>query len=1199
MKPGYKALLLVLLVAIGFHTSAQQHNSNTGKAVVSDFVNSEVVFDKSSIISNVLKIKNNNGKPYRLHLLVSIPHGWRSLVNENKVFTINPGDSVFIPVRIVPMFSGASGGTKYTINTTVLSIDGKIMSASFFFANKPVVSNWQMRILPRPRIYFLNDENTARFQVNVANNGDEPKNVILSFNAIGKEIVLGDSLLGKLPKTYMDLLLQPYEDTLIPFSVTLGKLRKNLKRVDVDFYIPNQLAEGRKYMMYIKAGEVGNSKQRSDVNAKISFIKLANNIDFVKLSDNFKVNPYGSSTIPVIADLNFYSLFTNSQPLANLNLYGNDRISPKAIVSYQFQMNLSQFPSSNTLTQMFGSLGYYHEKGFIQVSNTGFGQGIGGLGINAGYYLTKTKRISGFISRGYTNTQFHPNFGLSFQDAVARLFRYSVGYQHAQNSPVIYSDIFSGALGFNLLRSQTFYFSDGTSYNTNYITGKKLTGNNISGSYNGNFLKGKFTSLISANHIDRTYNTAGLGIFYLTANNSVTIAKKYFLSLQNQYNDYDNYITTSGVPSIVQNKGIYNQLGFSKSTLNKTKINYFIFQNYSDYYTGRISFIGAGFNTGYYDPDRNLRMQTLTKGGFNRQYNVPGSKDFFSAQFYTLVAYHTLNINFNYNYSARSINTGAASSITSLQANYSQEMRISLSHQQQLGKMVIFENNISYDYLNALQKTNFGLFSTIYFYTFSGWRLKFEFGYNLSSSLAYKYEYTGSGAPVLTQTDGKTSSAGFQVNMGIRKQLGIPVPKRMAREKYTNTRFVAFLDMNGNKILDNNEVPLENIVVKLNDNEVLTNKNGEVIFSNVLCGKYHLQAFSLVDLGAWFPVIPDSIDISSLETHYIPFSKGVKIDGGVEVQREKYSGEVFDNLDLSKIKITLTDSAGHNTVTSITDAKGNFTFYVPYGNYTLSMDEGVLSSNFSVAQNNVNVNLMDGMDNFYYTFFIIENKRKVVKKKFNQNGELISENTDIADIYTGNNKDANNKNDLANNETYDTIAIFKRDEQKAANKTIEIDRLNEIEDKINRIDSLGNILLKNSASGFYITATGGPGGPVRKLQPAMPNKDRREVLFTIEVAYFPTGDNILKRFYSGINKSNSKKSAKEINILMDGLKNGQLQWYFHPDGGTSIIYGNFSHKQDAFINKSSLLKSGYSNEMQVKAIHQNKLITLDEAAKIK
>ena len=46
---------------------------------------------------------------------------------------------------------------------------------------------------------------------------------------------------------------------------------------------------------------------------------------------------------------------------------------------------------------------------------------------------------------------------------------------------------------------------------------------------------------------------------------------------------------------------------------------------------------------------------------------------------------------------------------------------------------------------------------------------------------------------------------------------------------------------------------------------------------------------------------------------------------------------------------------------------------------TLAMDEAVLSSTFSVAQNNINVELLDGMDNFYYTFFIIENKRKVTK----------------------------------------------------------------------------------------------------------------------------------------------------------------------------------------------------------------------------
>jgi hypothetical protein len=460
-----------------------------------------------------------------------------------------------------------------------------------------------------------------------------------------------------------------------------------------------------------------------------------------------------------------------------------------------------------------------------------------------------------------------------------------------------------------------------------------------------------------------------------------------------------------------------------------------------------------------------------------------------------------------------------------------------------------------------LKKNNVGLFTTLYFYTYSGWRFKAETWYNWSSSGQYNYEYQGYGnAPIITEFDQKAVSKGFQVNIGVRKQFNLAIPKKMAKRRFCNARFVAFLDINGNKIMDPDEVPLENVVVKLNENEALTNKSGEATFVNAAWGDYDLEVFSLVDLGAWFPVAPDSVNICNLGTHYIPFSKGINIQGSVEMQREKYSGQMFENLDLSRIKIVLTDSTGRAAAVSLTNNKGEFSFYVPYGNYILSMDEKVLGSTFSTVQNNIIIDLQDGMDNFYYTFVILENKRKVVKKKFDDKGKLVEVRDELAEGDAGRNKQ---------------LAMA------------------DVRALVGKIDSMANVLYNDGNAGFY--TYNNSNGEFTPYTP--PGKNKKELLYTVELAHIPAGGGAFKGFCNSVPGINASKQSKEVEMLLEMLKTGSLMWYYYPDGGTSLVYGIDGMRIEAFTSKNELDK--VASKTEVKAIYQNKLITLTEADKLK
>ena len=62
---------------------------------------------------------------------------------------------------------------------------------------------------------------------------------------------------------------------------------------------------------------------------------------------------------------------------------------------------------------------------------------------------------------------------------------------------------------------------------------------------------------------------------------------------------------------------------------------------------------------------------------------------------------------------------------------------------------------------------------------------------------------------------------------------------------------------------------------------------------------------------------------------------------------------------------------------------------MPYGKYILKFDEKILGNGFELAQNDIEIELTDGMESFYHTFFILEKKRKVINKKFGPDGKVI------------------------------------------------------------------------------------------------------------------------------------------------------------------------------------------------------------------
>lgn len=156
--------LLFLLMGIMFQTSAQTTSGLSKKILTANFLFPEVEYTEIAVLSNVLRVKNNTGKKVTFTITISHPTGWRTLNKSEKEYTLAPDDSLFMPVRLLTNNRVAKGGTKYNITAFVTTSEGRQAGLASFRAGRPKTKDWDMHVLPRPRIYFLNGENSASFQ---------------------------------------------------------------------------------------------------------------------------------------------------------------------------------------------------------------------------------------------------------------------------------------------------------------------------------------------------------------------------------------------------------------------------------------------------------------------------------------------------------------------------------------------------------------------------------------------------------------------------------------------------------------------------------------------------------------------------------------------------------------------------------------------------------------------------------------------------------------------------------------------------------------------------------------------------------------------------------------------------------------------------------------------------------------------------
>lgn len=990
MKPAISFLKfftwLVVLASLFISKKGVSQNNTTSKnldtipfirygQVSTKFSKPTEELKKGQIISNVLKIINHADIPLNFSVDAIFPGGWKRIGSKNKIHIAKPKDTVFVPIIILPT-KLINGNTEIIVNTFIIDEDGQQIGNNFFTLTTTKKVAWSIDIKNNTNFYFKNDENTKDFNFLINNNGNYNQDIFVSYTIPRKDLILTDTLLKPLIEPNKTFTLLPGEQKEIKHKIIAKSINeRNENRISINNYLPLTNTQRIARTLIVNTSEPKIRKTDLQRKTKINFIKLPNEIE---------ANSFGYPNLPLIVDLTAQNILDNRSFLS-LNLQGFKQLNPEASLVYFTQLNYSNsFFTNNVFKNAPWYVGYFDDKKSIEIGQVNgdlIGASSSGKGIKLGYQFNEKHSAGGFYvnSNGFFSSEnsiisYGGWYKFKYNESIrlrASAGRSSNNFTERLNNSIILqpsvnflnSHSISFISGFNNLQFKVNDISQSTNgylIGTNYssITFKKKLRSNINVRYNDKYFSNGSSERIN---ISQRFN-------YQLSKDWIAIATNNFQKSNIFNRNTDTFLYTQ--------ENFFSNVSFSKKTL-KGSYQPGVFFEYRNFPNNSFVLRGLNFRYSLYNFEKNLLTSLFTRAGYAKPKNVIDSEEYFSLEMSGLFRYQTWSLTGRYN-------LGTFSSISSQQNqnNFStpQSLRLSIQNQYLFpSRQFVLESNLIYSYNNIFKNHSLGIFPQLFYFSDSGWRFGLSANYMFTSSdFSSVYDTTNIGQNSNQLPVGPTVNSNLNLNFSLRKEFGVPIP--FTNKTAASAKFVSFLDINGNNIKDKDEVSVQNIVVKLNKHEVITNFEGEASIKNVQQGKYKLEILPLEELNGWFSNTKDSIFINEDGINYIPFVRGIKVYGDIIIDRQKIAVTDDKKLDLSRIKISAIK--GDKIYNTLTNKNGRFEFYLPFGSYTITMDEVILNDRFRVTRNNLPVKLRNDQDGVYVSFYIIEKRRKVIFKDF-------------------------------------------------------------------------------------------------------------------------------------------------------------------------------------------------------------------------
>ncbi|TXF77809.1 hypothetical protein FUA25_05175 [Chryseobacterium sp.] len=190
-------------------------------------------------------------------------------------------------------------------------------------------------------------------------------------------------------------------------------------------------------------------------------------------------------------------------------------------------------------------------------------------------------------------------------------------------------------------------------------------------------------------------------------------------------------------------------------------------------------------------------------------------------------------------------------------------------------------------------------------------------------------------------------------------------------------KIFVFYDLNNNNVYDvDNDRPASNVKIKINNTIFVSDADGSVRYRKLPYADYTVKSME----EKWFTE-DQLVKVDRKEVFLtVPFQKTSTIKGKIAYQKTSKTQYEIPEI-LAGMPIIFKNQFGR-IFTFYTDAKGEYTAYVPLGDYEVSIDAKVLQKNVYVDENLQNVKAEEGTVKTLQNFLLKVREKKVEVKKF-------------------------------------------------------------------------------------------------------------------------------------------------------------------------------------------------------------------------
>ena len=1043
-------------------TITANRNTVLKDTVVMSFLKYKISHSADSSIFNVLKIINYKKNKFDGLIETKLPEGWHGIGLPMGKVSIEPGDSFFIPFRLIEP-NKVYGGQAYVITSFLKSNKEKYFGT--FFIDVPIKDDWFMKVNSNT-IYFNELYDLKDFKILLSNKGNVSELIKLTFES-GKLLnLIGFNELNN----FVYISLPAGSDTTLNYNVSYKKDLNNNES-----YLDNIERETTLRVI------ASNGKTKRET------------IQFRKVRSYFVLQKNQSQS-PLNFNLQVGDLLSSSQPFIFGSVYGSILFTKKRELSYLFGLQNQVFNTPNINTgSLIQSLplriNYNEPKYNISVGNLVLNNSFGGTigtGIVAELNLIKNNI---FKIGAVKNLTPNSNAGLMIDHKISILNKIKL------NTNILYiNNLFLNN------KNNTFMGNIGTGYS--FYKHHRLNG------------------IIGISRV-KYFGVIAQG---LNSNDTTIVGINYRLSYLGSWDKLNISVLTSKNINGIFSKNIYYEANAGYQITKVSKIRFILnrnvlnssssFQTYllnNNNNKAQIDFVRLSYLSTF----RSLFYETGLMYNGNEQNNYNATNNFTNIYSNRLKACF-LNVKHKIS-SQKSISAN-------ISIGYRNNYNISFTNSNYpVIKREVFNSIISANYFNKFFNINFGSsYEPYYFNSGNGIYTKIE---TQSIFIRPKYERYYLDRTVLLSIfgnyylqlpsnsenisinpridwlfkNGLTANARLNINqnstrnpetgvksvfrninliLGITKSFDLEQP----RSKYYNLKVICYHDINGNKIREENEPFIPNILVgiknKINNNsqteeeqsnfseiELMTNINGEINYINMPFGNYLLNFLPVVNLKDLICANGAEQDLymNSNYNLYVPYSLSYRVKGYVKLNRDTLSS--LGKISLKGVRITAKGSKGEEFA-ALTDENGFYAIDIKNAGQYLVKVNNVFGNKFLINYDEQMVDF-NGLKLFELDFVFNETKRKVnfsnsegYKFKFGENN-TDNNAEDNTEDNTENNTDNNNNN---NNKLLQRFNSNKNESDISKKRNDSINNViatNDRKIKLTKLDSITNILNSN------------------------------------------------------------------------------------------------------------------------------------------